>query len=39
VTVGEALELETADRDWLLERIGQQRGHEAREMERAGRKR
>ena len=35
----EALELSTADRDWLLERIGQQREREAREIEKAGRRR
>jgi hypothetical protein len=39
VSLSAALELETADRDWLLERIDAQRSREAREIERAGRKR
>jgi hypothetical protein len=39
VTVGEALELPTSDRDWLVERIGEQRGREAKEIERASKKR
>jgi hypothetical protein len=29
------LELDLADRDWFLERIGEQRSREAREIERA----
>ena len=36
VAVGEALELPTSDRDWLIERIGGQRSREAHEIERAG---
>lgn len=39
VTIGEALELPTSDRDWLIERIGTQRSHEAQQLERAGKKR
>ena len=35
VSLSEALELSTRDRDWLLERIGQQRAREAREIEKA----
>jgi hypothetical protein len=34
----EALEMTTADRDWLLERIGAQREREAREIEKAARR-
>jgi len=37
VSLNDALELPTADRDWLLERIGQQRTREARELEKASR--
>ena len=37
VSVGDALEMLTADRDWLLERIGQQRSREAKELEKAAR--
>jgi hypothetical protein len=37
--LSEALELPTADRDWLLERIGRQREREAREIEKAGKRR
>ena len=39
VSLHDALELPTADRDWLLERIGQQRTREARELEKASRRR
>jgi len=35
MTMAEALELTTGDRDWLLERIAEQRGLEAREIEKA----
>ncbi len=38
-TLSEALDLSTTDRDWLLERVGQQRQREAREIEKAGRRR
>jgi len=38
-TLSEALELPTTDRDWLLERIGRQREREAREIEKAGKRR
>jgi hypothetical protein len=38
VTVGEALDLDTSDRDWLLERIGEQRSKEAQALEKARRK-
>jgi hypothetical protein len=37
--VGDALELPTSDRDWLLERIGQQRSREAKELEKAAKRR
>ena len=36
--MSEALEMTTADRDWLLERIGEQRSKEARELEKAARR-
>jgi len=36
--VSEALEMATADRDWFLERIGNQRSREARELEKAARR-
>lgn len=39
VTIADALELPVGDRDWLVERIGVQRSREARELERANRKR
>jgi hypothetical protein len=39
VSLSAALELETSDRDRLLERIDRQRSREARESERAGKKR
>ena len=39
VGLGEALDLPVGDRDWLLERIGTQRSREAREIEKAGRRR
>ena len=39
VSIEAALELETSDRDWLLERMETQRSREAREIERAGKKR
>ncbi len=39
VTYSEALELPLADRDWLLERIGTQRTREAREIEKAAKRR
>jgi len=39
VSLGEALDLSTGDRDWLLERIGEQRTREARELEKATRRR
>ena len=38
ITVGEALDLPVGDRDWLLERIGAQRSREARELEKAARR-
>jgi len=37
VSVTEVLEMPTSDRDWFLERIGSQRGREAKEIEKAGR--
>jgi hypothetical protein len=39
ITVADALELATSDRDWLIERVGEQRVREAREIEKAGRRR
>jgi len=35
VDVATALEMSTSDRDWLLERIGEQRSREARELAKA----
>ena len=35
----EVLEMPTSDRDWLIERIGQQRGREAKEIEKASKRR
>jgi hypothetical protein len=34
----EVLDMTMDDRDWFLERIGQQRGREARELEKAGKR-
>jgi hypothetical protein len=34
---GEALDLAVGDRDWLLERVGDERQKEARQLERAAR--
>jgi hypothetical protein len=39
VTLGEALELSVGDRAWLLERVEQQRTTEAREIEKAAKRR
>jgi hypothetical protein len=39
VTLADALELPTTDRDWLLERIGEQRSREAKELEKASKRR
>jgi len=39
MSMGEALEMTTADRDWFIERIGDQRSREAKEIERASKKR
>ena len=39
VTMSGVPELPISDRDWLVERIGQQRGREAREIEKAGKRR
>ncbi len=38
MTWGEAMELVVSDRDWLLERIGEERSREAREIEKAARR-
>ena len=38
-SLSEVLAMTTADRDWFLERIGQQRSGEAKEIEKAGRRR
>ena len=37
-SIEEGLELFIADRDWMLERISSQRQHEAREIEKASKK-
>ena len=37
VTLDDALDLPTTDRDWLIERIGSQRAREAKELEKAAR--
>jgi hypothetical protein len=39
LSMGEVLDMPTADRDWFLERIGQQRTREAKEIEKAGKRR
>ncbi|RYZ17887.1 MAG: hypothetical protein EOO70_00625 [Myxococcaceae bacterium] len=39
VTVGDVLDLDTSDRDWILECIREQRAKEAQALERAGKKR
>lgn len=39
ITLRDALELPTTDRDWLIERIGNQRVWEARELEKAAKRR
>jgi hypothetical protein len=39
VTLADALELQATDRDWLLERIGEQRSREAKELEKASKRR
>ena len=39
VSVTEVLEMPTSDRDWFLERIGRQRSREAKEIEKAGKRR
>ena len=39
ISMTEALELSTADRDWYLERIGEQRSREARAIEQTARQR
>jgi hypothetical protein len=38
VTRDEVLELPLPERDWLLERVAKQRTREAKEIERAGKK-
>lgn len=38
-SLSEVLAMTTADRDWFLERIGQQRSSEAKEIEKAGKRR
>lgn len=37
--LGDALELPTSDRDWLVERIGEQRAREAKAIEKAAKRR
>jgi len=39
MSMDEALEMTTADRDCFIERIGEQRSREAKEIERASKKR
>jgi len=39
ISIDEALALPVSDRDWIIERIGQQRGREAREIEKASKRR
>ncbi|WP_211483735.1 hypothetical protein [Corallococcus exiguus] len=39
VTLHDALELPTTDRDWLIERVGRQRAREAKELEKAAKRR
>lgn len=38
-SLSEVLAMTTTDRDWFLERIGQQRSREAKEIEKAGKRR
>ncbi len=38
-SLSEVLAMTTADRDWFLERIGHQRSREAKEIEKAGKRR
>ncbi len=38
MTYAEALDLPLLDRDWLLERIARERKREAKEIEKAGKK-
>ena len=39
MSVAELMETPTSDRDWLLERIEQQRSREAKEIEKASKRR
>ena len=39
VSLADAMELSISDRDWLLERIGEQRTREAHELEKAAKRR
>jgi hypothetical protein len=39
ITFTDALDLAVHDRDWLIERIGNQRSREAKELEKASRRR
>jgi hypothetical protein len=39
VTLHDALDLPTTDRDWLMERIGEQRSREAKALEQAAKHR
>ncbi len=39
VSMADALELPVGERDWLLERMGEQRQREGRELEKAARRR
>lgn len=39
VDLGEALEMTPLDRDWFLERIGDQRAKEAKQIEKAAKRR
>ena len=39
LTLADALDLPVQDRNWLIERIGNQRSREAKELEKASRRR
>ena len=39
VSMSEVLEMTISDRDWLIDRIGQQRSREAKEIEKASKRR
>ena len=39
ITMADALELPTSDRDWFIERMNEQRSREAKEIAKAGKRR